>query len=289
MIDGGTTCGYRPYAEKYGHIIYLAPQDVKEDWEHSMTAKQAREFIGDRPDAVVWAIKHDPARDKKVLRHLSNQTLYYSCNSKNLYNKHAKISLVDTKERAKGGKNTRIHIKGKDPDFWKPVNDWKEFDYVMMGRRADKNEMLVIDHLNRDISETRRILWIGGKEHEKKIRSKRHEVVCTEFEGAEFVRDHISKARVGILFTAHAAEGFPQSLLEMKMCGVPVIYSTSGPYNPHYFPAGTGYVASKGDLVEKCEIQLRDTFLSEVASEKVCRENAIKSFSLEASYRNLIK
>jgi len=64
MIDGKLTCGYRPFAEKYGCIIYLSPQKTKKDWELSIcNPKKVIQFINKHPDAIVWAIKHNTNRD----------------------------------------------------------------------------------------------------------------------------------------------------------------------------------------------------------------------------------
>jgi glycosyltransferase involved in cell wall biosynthesis len=278
MIDGGCTCGYRPYAEHYGDIIYLCPQEVRHPWEHSMTnPKDVIAFIRQRPDAVVWSIKHDPQKDKHILQHIDNRKLYYSCNAYNCYNLFCDVSLVDSEARM--GKNSRLHLKGKNPDYWKPQCE-KEYDYLLMGRRADKNELYFLERLN-EVNEPRRILWIGGEGHKDKIKCK-HEVVCTGFTGPDEVSKDISKARVGILFTEHPAEGFPQSLLEMSMCGVPVVYNANAPRNDQYFgDENTILITYKKNLIKGAEQLLANH------DAEACRQFAIDNFSLQKSHERL--
>ena len=277
MIDGGATCGYREYARKFGHIIYLCPQDVKLSWEHSiLDPKKVIEFINKYPDAVIWSVKHSPRKDTEILSKISNKKFYYSCNSKNRYNKFCDLSLVDTIERAKGKKSV-VWFKGKDPEYWKPINIKKEFDYLLIGGRADKNEFYFLRELNQ-IKSKRRILWIGGKKHESKI-STNHEVICTEFSGQDFVRDNISRCKVGVLFTELQVEGFPQSFLEMTMCGVPVVYNSLAPTNKFYFHKGNCLLTLKKNLVESAE-----KLLSKPRSE-LCRQIAIDNYSIQKSYR----
>ena len=46
MIEGKVTCGYREYARKYGHIVYMSPQNVSLDWEHCITnPKEVVKFV----------------------------------------------------------------------------------------------------------------------------------------------------------------------------------------------------------------------------------------------------
>ena len=276
MIDGGMTCGYRSYA-RFGHIVYLCPQDVRQEWEHSIPGpSEVVSFISRFPDAVVWSIKHDKIKDKKILRHIPNRKLYYSCCSRNMYNGTCDVSLVDTEKRLKG--NAQLHIKGKDPDFWKPLGQDKEFDFLLMGRRADKNEI----HFLKALQRPSRVLWIGGDAHRHKLAGSRHHIEFTKFAGAETVRNNIPRAKVGILFTEHPAEGFPQSFLEMTMCGVPVIYSNTGPFNPNYFCDENSRIVKKADL-STAAIALLSSH-----DAVACREASMDRFSLQKSYERMI-
>jgi hypothetical protein len=280
MIEGGSVCGYRSYAERFGNIIYLSDQKVYKDWEFSMTNPQkVINFINKSPDAMVWAVKNDPNRDVKILRHIKNKKVYYSCCANNLYNKYCDVSLVDSKSRM--GKNSKIWFKGKDKDFWKPVGNYDEFDYLLMGKRADKNELLFIKKLNK-IKEKRRVLWIGGMRHKDKIDSI-HDVVCTPFSGGDFVRDNISRAKVGILFTEHKAEGFPQSFLEMTMCGLPVVYNKDAPNNKYYLKNDNCVLTDRKNLIKNSEWLLKNV------DHNRCRSCAIDNYSLDASYDNMVR
>ena len=152
MIDGGATCGYREYAENFGKIIYLCKQQVKLPWEYSMTnPHKVVQFLNKRPNAIVWSVKHDPAKDSLILRSIKNKKLYYSCNSKNSINLNCDVSLVDTPQRLR--KNAKLHLKGKDPNYWKPGNGEKVYDYLLMGKRGDKNEIYFINQLTQQVKQ----------------------------------------------------------------------------------------------------------------------------------------
>jgi glycosyltransferase involved in cell wall biosynthesis len=275
MIDGKCTCGYRSYAQKFGKIIYLSNQKVRKDWELSITNSIALvRYLNNYKDAIVWSVKHDERKDLKVFKHLSNKRLYYSCNSKDMYNKYADYSLVDTEKRIKS--NAKLFFKGKDENFWINKGYEKKYDYLLIGKRADKNEIYFINKLN-EISEKRNILWIGGEKHRDKVNT-RHNIRFTPFEDTESVLDHINYCKVGILFTDHKAEGFPQSFLEMTMCGVPVVYSDVGPRNSFYFKENNHVIANYENLHLQAE-KLLKTYNPEL-----CRQDAL-NYTLDKSFK----
>lgn len=280
MIDGKCTCGYREYAKSYGCIIYLSPQNVKQNWEYSITnPKKVIEFILQYPDAIVWSVKHSIIKDREILSKIKNKKVYYSCNSKNMYNMNCDVSLVDTYKRI--NKNAKLWFKGKDPNFWKPNGLEKEFDYLLIGRRADKNELYFLSRLNK-IKEKRSVLWIGGAEHKNKIDCN-HRVVCTDFIGQNDTRDNICRAKVGILFTELEVEGFPQSFLEMTMCGLPVVYNINGPMNSFYFHRYNHFLCKKKGIIIAAEELLKNR------NPKKCRKSAIDNFSLKKSYDRILE
>ena len=197
---------------------------------------------------------------------------------RNRYNSLCDISLVDTKARLK--KNAHVWFKGKDPNYWEPTKQKKKFDYLLIGVRADKNELYFLRNLN-SVKQKRRILWIGGKKHANKI-STNHEVVCTPFVSQDKVRDLMSSAKVGILFTELKIEGFPQSFLEMTMSGVPVVYNKNGPTNEFYFKKDNCILCLKKDLIESAEKLLR------IGDPVKCRKTAIENYSLDKSYERIL-
>jgi hypothetical protein len=279
LIDGKATCGYREYAKNYGHIIYMTPQQTMFSWEHSMKPDEVIEFIKQYPDAIVWALKYSPTRDDKILANIQNKKIYYSCNSKNTINSFCNVSLVDTQDRIK--QNAQLWFKGKDPSYWLP-SDKKEFDYLMIGRRGDKNELPFIYALDKEVQNRRRVLWIGGERFKKHIsKDNKHDIVCTDFIGQEEVRRLIPKAKVGVLFTELEVEGFPQSFLEMTMCGVPVVYNKNAPLNKYYMHSANCVLCRKKELVVTAEMLLstRDAVK--------CRDIAMQNYSLELSYRRI--
>jgi len=293
MIDGGCTCGYREFAEKYGEIIYLSPQKVSKPWERCLpNPKDVVKYIKtlDPNNVIIWSVKYDPTKDAEILSKIKNyKTLYYSCCSRNMYNSNVNISLVDDKKRLK--KNCAIHIKGKNPDFWK-AKDAKEktYDYVLVGRRGDKNELFFIEKLNKEVKEQRKIIWIGGVKFADKVKGicSRHRVKCTDFVSPELVRDTIPKAHVGILFTEHPAEGFPQTLLEMSICGVPVMYNYKAPINKAYNNSdNTVMVTKKDDLVIDSETLLK-VCKHDPKISQYCREEAIANYGIAESYQNML-
>jgi len=281
MIDGGATCGYREYAKHYGSIVYVTPQVTKLPWERSIVKPvNILKYISQYPDAVVWSVKRGPVKDKQVLSKIKNKKVYYSCNSKNRSCKHSDINLIDTPDRLKHKKD-RLWVKGKDPEYWKPQGQKKEFDYLLIGTRGDKNEIYFLKRLN-EINSKRKILWIGGKKHQHKIKTK-HQVVCTEFIGQDNVRDNIPRAKVGVLFTELKIEGFPQSFVEMTMCGLPVVYNINGPKNKFYFHDGNSILSAKKDIVKNSEYLLK-TF-----DPVRCRNIAIKNYSLDVAHRRILQ
>jgi len=278
LIDGIHTCGYRDYAKKFGCIIYMTPQNTKEEWEHSIPdPAKVIEFIDKNPDATVWSVKVAPSRDKQILAHINNRKLYYSCCNQNMYNSFCDVSLVDTEKRVK--RNAKVFCKGKDENFWKPVHDKKEYDYLLIGLRGDKNEAFFLNQLDK-IKGSRKILWIGGHKHRKKIRT-RHKIDFTPALSSEGVRDKISLAKVGVLFT-DLGEGFPQSFLEMTMCGVPIVYNVKAPINNIYNHSPQNCVlANRGNLIKKSE-ELLKSFDPEL-----CRKIAIENYSMDKFYERI--
>ena len=282
MIDGGSTCGYREYARNFGHIVYVTPQKVKLPWEHSIIEPQnIIKFISKYPKAIVWSVKTGERKEREVLSKIKNKKVYYSCNANNRNSKYSHINLIDTPERIKRPKKDRLWMKGKDPEYWKPIHDHKEFDYVLTGTRGDKNEVFFLKQLN-SVKEKRKILWIGGEKHKHKVNTI-HEVIYTKFVGQDSVRNNISRGKVGILFTELKIEGFPQSFLEMTMCGLPVVYNQNAPRNDFYFHDGNCKLSEKKDLVKNAEYLLKHR------DPKVCRKIAIENYSIEKSYERILE
>lgn len=282
MIDGGATCGYREYARKFGSIVYLSPQKISLPWERCIVKpKNVIKYISEHPDAVVWSVKTGPIKDKQILSKIKNKKFYYSCNAKNRNCKYVNINLIDTYDRVKFKGKDLVWFKGKDPEYWKPQGQKKEFDYLLIGTRGDKNETYFLNKLNQ-VKEKRRILWIGGKKHEHKINTN-HEVVCTSFSGQDNVRDNIPKAKVGVLFTELKIEGFPQSFVEMTMCGVPVVYNINAPRNKFYFHDANSILSSKVKLIKNAEALLKRY------DPDLCRKVAISNYSLEKSYGRILE
>jgi len=285
MIDGQCTCGYREYARKYGVIIYMTPQNCKLSWENSLTANEAVRFCNDHPKSIVWSVKHDPLKDEKIISKIKNKKVYYSCCNRNMINDICDISLVDTTERLKLSKKAKLHIKGKDPNYWLPINfSEKIYDYVLVGKRADKNEIYFLNRLKEEVKDVRTVLWIGGEAHRNKVPRCHHSINLLPFVGQDMVRDNISLGKIGILFTEHPAEGFPQTFLEMSMCGLPVIYNCDAPMNSKYIGDYNIRLIDKPGLVSAAESML---FRMNQDISNKCRTDAINRYSIEISYKNI--
>lgn len=280
MIDGILTCGYREFAKNAGCIIYPCIQyRLKESWEYSMpNPDDIVDFCNDHPDAIVWSVKYSPEKNE-ILSRIKNFKIHYPCNAKNSINSYCDINLVDTEQRMTNA-SCRLYLKGKDPDFWKPIEE-KKFDYLLMGTRDDKNQSYFIRQLN-SIKQKRKILWIGGKGKVKKTIRTHHEVSYTSVGGPEFVSKKIGLAKIGILYSEIASEGFPQSFLEMTMSGVPVVYG--GPYNPLYFFKENSSRPKKKHLIIEAEDRLKK-YNADVS--KACRACAVDHYSIEKSIERM--
>jgi len=277
---GKSTCGYREYARCFGTIIYPFDSSKRKPWEaYISNPKEIIEFTRAYPDAIVWVVKALTQKDNRrnLVPKINNFKAYYSCSAKKTHTKMCDISLVDIPERIRT-KEHRLWIKGKDPDFWAPQGQKKEFDYLIQGRRDKKNQTWFINELEK-IKKPRSILWVGGKAYRSKIKS-RHHVEFTSFGGPDFVRKHMPRAKVGVLFSEIPTEGFPQAFLEMTMCGLPVAYG--GPFNKNYFfNDNSNFVHKKSNLLSAAEDLLGRY------NPKKCRETAIENYSIERSMRYL--
>ena len=289
MIYGGSVCGYRDYAKQFGEIIYLCPQDTKENWDsdirfYNNDPKRIINKIKNwYPDSIVWSVKHDPTKQKdRLLEQLPNKKVFYSCCSCDTTNSSCDVSLVDTPERVKG--NAVLWVKGKDPEFWKPQGSKKVFDYCMIGKRGDKNEVWFIDQLTDKIKEKRNIIWIGGEKHAYKMKKSHHNIACTQFSGPVDVRNYIDLAKVGILLSEIPAEGMPQSLIEMLIMGLPVVYL--GPQSPLYKCRGMILQKTKDNAVVYAENELKSIWIDR--SNRVLVD-AVETFSLEKSYESILR
>ena len=193
--------------------------------------------------------------------------------------------MCDTPERVKG--NGVLWVKGKDPEYWKPTNNKKVYDYIMIGKRGDKNEAYFINRLTDDVKEHRQVLWVGGAKHKKHIKRSHHHIELTPFVGMDKVRDYIGSAKVGIILSEIPAEGMPQTFLEMTMMGLPVVYM--GPINENYFYSYNHMlIRQKGDAVKIAEKIINSIWLDNFTT-LACRSNAEQNYSLEKSYESILR
>ena len=283
MIDGRSVCGYRSHAEKFGEIIYMAPQNLSKPWERCITSKaQLALYLEGLPsDCIIWCVKHDKdGRRDDVVRRLNHRSVYYSCCSLDTFNPNCNISLVDTSARIKN-KRMKLWVKGKDRGWWYE-NSPKFFDYCLIGRRADKNEQWFISELTEKVKQKRSIMWIGGEGH--KIPKTHHHVATTPFCGPEIVRNGINSCRVGINATEHPCEGFPQSLVEMQICGLPCVYLDTAPWNDLYIGMRGLFWPTPIARSPKEEVVIKaEKFLANI--EKI---NIVSHLTLENSYQSIL-
>lgn len=287
MIDGGSTCMYRELAHKFGHIVYLAPQKTEHYWDSSVVAYNGGEKCLERhlkaeynKELIIWSVKKCPKKDE-LLSRLSNKKVYYSCCSRDMYNGYCDVSLVDTEARLKG--NAKLWTKGKDPDYWF-TSKLKVYDFLLVGPRNDKNEMWFIKQMEQT-NKQYNILWIGGKKFEDKIRKSKHHIHCTEFLTMGEVRRLIPTAKIGIMLSEHPSEGFPQTLLEMMMCGVVPIYLDDQKQQTVY-TKNCIRIKNKLDIVKVAEYAI-DKWT--IAYSMETRIYAIDHFSLELCYQSILR
>jgi len=281
MIDGECVCGYRDYARHFGEIIYMCPQNVNDDYSKVITNKDDLvSYLKTKPDSLVWSVKHDSQKDE-VLRQIYNKKVYYSCCNRDMINLNCDVSLVDTEDRI--SHNAKLWVKGKDPGFWRP-SERKDFDYVLCGRRNDKNEAWFINQLTKEVKEERNVIWIGGAKWKHMINPTHHRVVLSEFSNPVDVRDCMNRSKVGVLLSEHPSEGFPQTFLEMTMCGIPVVYM--GPENKIYTKNPGHTWAKKEDSVFLAEYKLKELFHFK---SNFPRQYAIDNYSLEKSYESILR
>jgi len=290
LIEGKLTCGYREYAKHGGAIVYMTKQhSLKEPWEFCFpNGKGLKEWLKKYPDAVVWAIKNDGGKNP-LLKSISNFKVYYSCNCHNMYNKYCDVSFVDTPARIKNNDKCKLFFKGKDPDFWKPKENAKrQYDYVLLSKRDDKNQSFFIQELTNNVKEKRKILWLGGRAFRKKVKTH-HDVEYTPVLSQVEIRDRLSDVKLGILYTEHTFEGFPQAYLEMTMCGIPVLYPSASiaPKNDYYFfEENSHLVRRKSRLWSDAEKCLRKYELGK--TDVLCRNKSAEEYNITKSINNII-
>lgn len=279
MIDGGSTCMYREFAKKFGEIIYLAPQDCNSEYDKSINnLGTLTEYLLENPNAIVWSVKHCSFKDT-VLSVIPNKKVYYSCCAYNTINPYCDISLVDRSDRLK--KNARLWVKGKDHLYWQSSRE-KSYDFLIMGSRGDKNEEFFLFEMC-GIDKGYSILWIGGEKYKGRIKSN-HEINYTPFLSMNKVKNTIPIAKVGVILSEHPAEGFPQSFLEMTMCGLPVIYLSTG-YENGIYTRNLIEIRDKKYISNVAKIVIEGW--TQQLSDNV-REYAIANYSLEKSYESIL-
>lgn len=286
IIRGDLTCGYRDYARRFGTIVYPFPMAPTQAYERSAPDLDTFvSFMASKPDAVLWVIKAGSPQRDAWIRAVACPKLYYSCCASDLAHESCDFSLVDTVKRARVHPTCRVWVKGKDADLWQPQGEERVYDYVLIGRdKPGKNQKLFLRHLSDELQTSRRVVWVGGSRSTRAYSERwgAHVVDFLPMSGPAQVRRCLSSSRVGILFTKYRNEGFPQSFLELAMCGTPVVYSVHGPYNSSYFHDSIARVTNERGLVTTAET------LRERADAAACRMEAIRRFELEISYQCLM-
>lgn len=281
MIDGGSTCMYREFAEKFGTIIYLAPQDCSSGYDESICdLGTLLQYLKQYPNSIVWSVKHDPKKDE-VLKQIPNKKFYYSCCAHNTINQACDISLVDRYDRLKD--NAKMWVKGKSPDYWTPEKN-KVYDFVIVGHRGDKNELFFLLEMC-GVGQVCSILWIGGEKFKNKI-DTHHEVYYTPFLSMEAVSYCIQLAKIGIILSEHPSEGFPQTFLEMTMSGVPVIYLSNNDQENRVYQKNYIKIKNKKQIALAAAHVLYE-WTQEISDET--RKRAIENYSLEKSYESILE
>jgi len=285
LINEEMVCGYREYAETFGEIIYLKPLVIYKQWEMCLSEKACIDYCNAQNNCIIWSVKFDKAKEK-MLRHINHPKLYYSCNNRNMFCPSTDISLVDTIDRLTH-KKMKLWFKGKSPTLW-TQNDNKEYDVVLVGPRNDKHESEVVNSLTNFVKYPKlTILWIGGEPHRTKIQVTHHHIKTTPMLSKKDMLNILPKCKVGIIYTDHPTEGFPQSFIEMNMCGIPVIYKVGAPMNTYYIGANNVYFIHG---LYDVSVKLLDLLYGKIhysQHSRLCREFAVNNLSIEKSYSHM--
>jgi len=234
------------------------------------------------PNAVVWSLKKWTDAKADLLKRIRNRKIHYSCGAHDLYNPHCDVSLVDCEQRIYH-KSMRTWIKGKDPDKWPLLTAERKYDYCVIGKpKAGKNQGWFINELADNLAEPRSFLWIGGSKEVIDIKISQHSCLTIPYVATDCLPALFAQCKVGAVFTTYEDEGFPQSYLEMAMCGLPVVYHESAPWSDCYGSPNISVRANSKNVVALAETLRRE------ANHTACRSDAVNQFSIEKSIDSIL-
>lgn len=157
--------------------------------------------------------------------------------------------------------DTYSWIKGDNPDFWMPDEsntDKKEFDFVVVGRKAKDTRCVVTLSKKYPESKIASVGWGGKYNMEKRqfdmpVKPVFNLPNVTEFGsliGHIKVRDVLRCSKIAIAVTSYGGEGFPmQTQMEYSLTGLHFIYDNSMLRDGHYVNNITGSALSNSDYV----------------------------------------
>lgn len=285
IFSQDVTFGYRDYARVAGALIFpFSISGELRSYEAAVNDPDAiAEYCNAWPDAVVWSLKAWTPEKVALLQRIKNRKVHYSCGARNTFNPHCDVSLVDDPIRV-SNKHMRLWIKGKDPQQWPLLSDTRVYDYLVLGRnKPGKNQKLFYSMIFDSVASPRSVLWVGGSDVEEEIPAGIHKLHLVPFAKSVDLPSYFAKCKVGGLFTEWHDEGFPQSYLEMAMCGLPVVYNAAAPWSTSYESPAISCRVTRKNLVEQAE-HLRNN-----ADHAKCRAAAVAQFSLERSIASIIE
>lgn len=215
-------------------------------------------------------------------------SIYYSSNSLVMPRTHTNkwdVILTSMSPQQRGCRiknNLYSWLKGGNPNFWRPDNSEKEFDFVVVGghrKNIDHVKKLAIDNPNIKIATLGwNGKWTGSGWERVNVLNLKNVTELGRVINHIGVRDVLRRSKLAIAATMGGKEGFPmQTQMEYSLTGLFFGYDDTMLEDGYYVNDYTG---------SKLSANLLDDW--EISGQKA-REYAVKHFSSDISADYLMK